>query len=257
MIPKIIHYCWLSKDPIPESFQKCMDSWKNNLPNYEFIHWDFNRFPRGKSKWVDEAFDNKKYAFAADYIRLYALYNYGGIYLDLDVEVVKNFAPFLDLKTMICWQRGLDNGLEVDAFGAEKNSFWIKHCLDLYKNQTSKKEDGSLDQITLPMRVNRALMNLNYSLYTVDSIEMAKEIESKNVIPIFPYTFFSPKSYISGKIKKTSKTYCIHHFAGSWVTPQEISLLKKIKHFLWNKSGMADMEIKKRFWNIVNHLHKG
>ena len=76
MIPKIIHWCWLSDDPIPASLQKCMDSWKVYLPDYEFIHWNFQRFPKGKSKWVDEAFANKKYAFAADYIRLYALYNY-------------------------------------------------------------------------------------------------------------------------------------------------------------------------------------
>lgn len=59
MIPKIIHWCWLSDDPIPASLQKCMDSWKVYLPDYEFIHWNFQRFPKGKSKWVDEAFANK------------------------------------------------------------------------------------------------------------------------------------------------------------------------------------------------------
>ena len=70
MIPKIIHYCWLSDDPIPESLQKCMNSWKEKIPEYEFKKWDFTIFPKSESKWVEEAFDNKKYAFAADYMLL-------------------------------------------------------------------------------------------------------------------------------------------------------------------------------------------
>ena len=65
MIPKIIHYCWLSNDPVPSDLQKYMQTWKVKLPDYEFIKWDFKRFPKGKSKWVDQAFDKKKYAFAA------------------------------------------------------------------------------------------------------------------------------------------------------------------------------------------------
>ena len=104
MIPKIIHYCWLSNDPIPSNIQHYMDSWKKYLPDYEFIHWNFDKFDKSSSRWVSEAFDNKKYAFAADYIRLYALYHYGGIYLDMDVEVLKSFNPFLSLQTMMGWQ---------------------------------------------------------------------------------------------------------------------------------------------------------
>ena len=84
MIPKIIHFCWLSDEPYPESIQKCMNSWKEKLPDYEIWKWDFKRFPKGSAKWVDQAFEKRKYAFAADYIRLYALSNYGGIYPDSD-----------------------------------------------------------------------------------------------------------------------------------------------------------------------------
>lgn len=83
MIPKIIHYCWLSNDPLPSNFIKYLNGWKQLMPDYEFMLWNFDRFDKNSSNWVKEAFDNKKYAFAADYIRLYALYNYGGIYLDL------------------------------------------------------------------------------------------------------------------------------------------------------------------------------
>ena len=112
MIPKIIHYCWLSKDPIPKDMQMFIDGWYEKLPDYEFMLWDFNRFDIHSSQWVKEAFSKKKYAFAADYIRLYALYNYGGIYMDMDVEVLKSFDPFLKLKTMICFENS-KQGLEL------------------------------------------------------------------------------------------------------------------------------------------------
>ena len=122
MIPKIIHYCWLSNDPIPDDLKTCMNSWKKYLPDYEFMLWNFERFPKEKSKWVSDAFDNKKYAFAADYIRIYALYHYGGFYLDMDVEVVKPFDPYLGLATMIGYENSKAKGLEVAAFGVERYS---------------------------------------------------------------------------------------------------------------------------------------
>lgn len=95
MIPKKIHYCWLSDDPMPEKLLKCVESWKKYLPDYELVKWDLKKFPLSKNPWVREAFENKKYAFAADYIRLYALATEGGIYLDSDVEVLKSFDDLL------------------------------------------------------------------------------------------------------------------------------------------------------------------
>src|SRR5574344_1400117 len=98
MIPQIIHYCWLSNDPYPAELVGYMETWKKMLPDYEFILWNFDRFDISSSIWVKEAFNAKKYAFAADYIRCYALYNYGGIYLDMDVEVIKPFDDLLSKK---------------------------------------------------------------------------------------------------------------------------------------------------------------
>ena len=104
MIPKIIHYCWLSNDPIPEKLQSCMNSWKKQLPDYEFKLWNFSSFDINSSQWVKEAFNAKKYAFAADYIRLYAVYNYGGIYMDMDIEVIKSFNPLLDREYILGYE---------------------------------------------------------------------------------------------------------------------------------------------------------
>ena len=97
MIPKIIHYCWLSDDKFPTQIQKCIDTWKVILPDYEFKLWDTTTLNLEDYIWIKQAFETKKYAFAADYIRLYAVYHYGGIYLDTDVEVLKSFNNLLHL----------------------------------------------------------------------------------------------------------------------------------------------------------------
>lgn len=219
MIPKIIHYCWLSNDPIPSNIQHYMDSWKKYLPDYEFIHWNFDKFDKSSSRWVSEAFDNKKYAFAADYIRLYALYHYGGIYLDMDVEVLKSFNPFLSLQTMMGWQYGKGKGLEVAAFGVERHSSWVKLCLDSYDKRPFVLPDGSFDILQpLPLQVEKTLLNNGYDLISVTSLEDAMKIDEASMkIAIFPATFFSPKSFTDGVIRTTTNTYSIHHFAASWL----------------------------------------
>ena len=97
MIPKIIHLCWLSGDAYPAKIAKCLKTWRQHLPDYEIMLWDTQRFDMNSSQWVRQAFECKKYAFAADYIRFYALYHHGGIYLDSDVEVLKSFDDLLDL----------------------------------------------------------------------------------------------------------------------------------------------------------------
>ena len=82
MIPKKIHLCWLSGDDYPAKISKCIESWKKHLPDYEIVLWDTKRFDLSQSQWVSQAFEARKYAFAADYIRFYALYHDGGIYLE-------------------------------------------------------------------------------------------------------------------------------------------------------------------------------
>lgn len=230
MIPKIIHYCWLSNDPIPKELTHYMNSWKKHLPDYTFILWNFDRFDKKSSQWVQEAFDHKKYAFAADYIRLYALYHYGGIYLDMDVEVLKSFTPFLSLNTMIGFEHG-NNGLEMATLGTEKNAAWIESCLKYYEGRSFIKKDGSLDTTTLPYIIFNTCKKNGYQLKLINSIEEALSVQNKNVIPVFSSDFFSPKqSFKSDKINITMNTVSIHHFAGTWL-PWYSQLEKTICNF--------------------------
>src|SRR5690606_10065703 len=94
-IPKIIHYCWFGNGRKPQKVEKCMRSWSKRLKDYRFIEWNESNFDISMNDYVKEAYSERKFAFVSDYVRLYALYQYGGIYLDTDVEVLKPFDPLL------------------------------------------------------------------------------------------------------------------------------------------------------------------
>ena len=195
MIPKIIHYCWLSDDPIPYNLQNYMMTWKVKLPDYEFMLWNFYRFDKKSSKWVSEAFDNKKYAFAADYIRLFAVYNHGGFYMDMDIEVLKSFDDLLDNNIILAYEDDDKSSIEAGIFGAEKNNIIIKKCLEYYTDRSFIKEDGSFDTLVLPQIM----------------------IKYCNGLDIKDRFFFTCKSLKTGIVTQQNGSYTIHHFSGSWL----------------------------------------
>lgn len=219
MIPKIIHYCWLSGDPYPELISKCIASWKEKLPDYSFVLWDINKVSECNSDWVDEAYRAKKYAFAADYVRFYALYHYGGIYLDADVEVLKSFNDLLNRSYFLGEEYGGD--IEAAILGAESGTPWVKECLDHYANRHFVKEDGSYDMKPVPGLLNKMRIIHNLS--------------------VFDYDCFSPKNLHIGKIELSNRTYCIHHFDGKWAHKGTVFSLKiyihRLLYFVFGRRG--------------------
>lgn len=256
MIPKIIHYCWLSGDPFPKLIDECIKTWKEKLPDYEFILWDTNRFPLENNLWVKQAFETKKYAFAADYIRLHAIYNYGGIYMDTDIEVVKNLDELLRLPYFI----GSEGGgiIEAGVFGAEKGAEWLSDCLNYYDNRPFIKEDGSFDTLPLP----RIMMKQIQKKHTINEltnpnihdIEYAK---GNKELFMFPQDFFCAKTQGTGVIIKTENTFTIHHFAMSWV-PQKKTFLPNLKRKLMRIFGVKtiDFFIKKLHLKKIKKMIK-
>lgn len=196
MIPKIIHYCWLSGDPVPQKLQIYMDTWKKYLPEYEFILWDTQRFNINSLLWTKQAFEAKKYAFAADYIRLYAVYTYGGIYMDMDVEVRRSFDPLLIDDYMLGYEK--ECGIEAGVFGGTKNAPWLKKCLDYYEKRAFLRTDGTFDMRPLPQIMFECLA------------------EERKIFRIYSNEYLTAKSYETGIITTTENTYSIHHFAASW-----------------------------------------
>lgn len=211
MIPKIIHYCWLSGDSYPNKVRYCIKSWKEKLPDYEFLLWDLNRFDINSSIWCKEALRLKKYAFVADYIRSFALYYYGGIYLDSDVEVIKPFDDLLNLPYFI--GREQSGAIEAAIVGAEKGNDLFKKMIEYYNNRHFLKEDGTPDLTPMPVLMGR-LINNNY---IIKEINHKKEFETReNMLCIFPPVYFSPKKNDTFQILSTDQTYSIHHFNASW-----------------------------------------
>lgn len=240
MIPKIIHYCWLSGDPFPKDIQKYMNTWKKRLPDYQFILWDTHRFDINSSKWVKQAYENKKYAFAADYIRLYALFYYGGIYLDTDIEVLKSYNPLLNKKIML----GFDytsEFCEVATWGAEKGLNCIKVLLDYYDKASFVKLDGTFEMEPMPKVVRRILMREGFTFRKVDSIKEIDSIANDKCIPVYPREWFCPLEWYTFKIHKTTETYSIHRFKGAWQSDEvkkERAILSKLGPYipsLWRK----------------------
>ncbi len=197
MIPKIIHYCWLSGDPFPEEIAGWIDTWRRTLPDYELMLWDLERFPLEKSVWVKEAFGARKYAFAADYIRLHALYEYGGIYLDSDVEVRRPFGELLDRPFLLGYER--NGSIEGGVMGAEPHAPWVKACLDHYLGRHFLREDGSMDMTELPKILDARLNEFN--------------IDRSLILPWDYLTACSP--HIEPAVTENTRT--IHHFYGSWL----------------------------------------
>lgn len=218
MIPKIIHFCWLSGDPYPAKIKKCIDSWKKYLPDYQIWLWDAHRFDVNSSIWVKEAFENKKYAFAADYIRFYALYYYGGIYLDSDVEVIKSYDDLLQLPYFLGYE--YSGCIEAATMGAEKGNVIFKKMLDYYENRHFIKENGEQDIIIVPKIFMDIIYQSNISCITIRNISEFQR--NNNKLYVFTNDYFSPivtKGY-RYTLKCTSNTYSIHHFVSAWVSWQ-------------------------------------
>ena len=239
MIPKIIHYCWLSNDPIPEEFQKYIESWKRHLIGYEFKLWTFDIFDKGSSLWVSQAFDAKKYAFATDFIRLYAVYHYGGIYMDMDIEVLKSFDDLLDRDLFFGYESPTLQWLEAGCFGTTKENSFIGECLKYYDNRPFIKEDGNYDMLPLPQIIT--------PIY-------------KKIVKIEPFSFdyFTAKSLQTGEITTTKNTYTIHHFAASWREDRWIKL-RDFKYKLHRKHmpNFLKAILCNAYYNILSFQHHG
>lgn len=249
MIPKIIHYCWLSDDKFPLQIQKCFDTWQKVLPDYEFKLWDTNAINLEKFVWVKQAFESKKYAFAADYIRLYALYNYGGIYLDCDVEVLKNFNNLLHLPYFVGTEG--NNIIEAGVFGATKENLWIKNCLEYYNDKSFVNPDGTFNTKTLPsIMIEQVSKTRTIATKSKGEIlQLLKNGDFKTDLYLFPKEYFCAKNLGTGQLENTSETYCIHHFAMSWI-PLKSKFLANFKRRLMTVFGVKIITFIINFFNL-------
>jgi len=209
MIPKIIHYCWFGKGEYPSKIKQCIESWNKLANEYQILLWNEENFDINAYDFTREAYEAGKYAFVSDMVRFYALYHYGGIYVDTDVEIVKSFSDIL--KTG-CVLSGDESGNLDGAFLAgEKQHPFFSTMLNSYKERHFLNKEGKFNQIVVNYWMQEELKKNGYQ--SASSI-----VCLNNDIMIYPVEYFCAMDQFTGKTCATSNTYCIHHHTYSWTS---------------------------------------
>ena len=245
MIPKIIHYCWFGGNPLPPLAIKCINSWKKYLPDYEIIEWNETNFNINIIPYTKEAYKAKKYAFVSDYARFWILYNYGGLYFDTDVEIIKPIDDIIDYGSFMGCENLPDKPIAVAAglgIGSIVKHPFYKDILSYYEGINFFNENGSYNQTTVVEYITNLL--INKGLKNSSSIQMLD-----NII-IYPSEYFCPLDYQTSKLTITSNTRSIHHYCASWQSKTQ-KMYKYVAYIIGNKRAHKLANFLKR-----NHIIK-
>jgi hypothetical protein len=209
-IPRVIHYCWFGPKSIPRVVKRCVKSWKKFLPDYKIILWNEHNFDVNQHIYTQEAYAKKKYAFVTDYVRIYLLYTYGGIYLDSDVEIIKNIDEFLIHSAFSSFEH--PDFIPTGLMASEKGNLWIKSLLNYYDSKHFIKEDDTLDMVSNTKIITQISVK-DFGLIRNNEYQILK-----GDAHIFPKEYFCPWDWEKHCAVPTINSYAIHHFSGSWVS---------------------------------------
>lgn len=227
MIPKKIHYCWFSQEPYPVQVQECIASWKQYMPDWEFILWDYDKIKDIDSVWLKECLSVRKWAFAADYVRLWAVYHEGGIYLDSDVLLYQSLGEFLSNRFFIGREgrsyTTFDDGIQVfltsHCFGAEAGHPFLRLNLDYYQGRHFEGSTSSnlpnllrYDMTMLPYIQSKLAETMGYDPF----------VTADHVQPLPGGMVIYPSSYFGKEKNAVTDTHCYAKHLGqaSWREPE-------------------------------------
>ena len=249
MIPKVIHYCWFGRNPLPDSALKCIESWKKYLPDYEIKEWNEDNFDVNIIPYTAEAYKLKKYAFVSDYARFWILYKYGGLYFDTDVEVIKPMddiiarGPFMGCENSAQPGANPKNlgvapglGLGVNpglGLGVNPGLGLYKEFLDLYDTLKFKNEDGTLNTKTIVSYTTEILLKHGLN----DNNDAPQEIAG---VWVYPPDVFCPMDHTqANKLTITERTVSIHLYDCSWINHNTMGYkLHLLKNMLARRFGV-------------------
>ena len=231
MIPKKIHYCWFGGNPLPNDFQKYIESWKSYCSDYQIIEWNETNIDLHSCKYLEQAYNEKKWAFVADYVRFLVVFKEGGIYLDTDIEVIKPLDELLENNAFFGFG---STSLTVPIFGAMAGHPCLEDILEDYSHRSFIKEDGTLDETTIERTVSRILTS-NYGLKM-----NWEEQYLRDGIRVYPREYFFSTDWHTGIVHLNPKLYVIHYAVGTWLPEEEripIEIRKKTIHLFGEKIG--------------------
>lgn len=219
MIPKIIHYCWFGKNPLPTSIIENINSWKKCNPDYKIIQWNENNFEVEKYPFIKKAYDQRAFAFASDMARLVVIYRFGGFYLDTDVEALKSFNNLRTCKVLM----GLEDSDAINTglmLGAVKGQKAIASLIHIYE-----KKGENIANINI---TDETCVTITTKFFKKRGFQYRNVKQNIAGVDIFPTEFFCPKPYGSSTLKVTSDTYTIHHYSGTWLASKDAK--KRMRH---------------------------
>jgi ATP-dependent exoDNAse (exonuclease V) alpha subunit len=229
VIPKIIHYCWFGGNPKPDDVKRYLASWKQYCPDYEVHEWNESNFDVNENAYCREAYKAKKWAFVADYARVKVLDEYGGIYMDTDVEMMKPFDDLLHYAAFLCFES--DKAVSIGTFGAEKGHPLLQDLLNSYEQVDFQWESSKT--ITNLMILTDLLVK-KYHLKC-----NGKQQILKDNIAVFPMEAFIAKDVNTGWIMPTEMTYAIHQYASSWYDEESKRIAESNAYYL------------RKYWHIL------
>jgi len=246
MIPKILHYIWFGNNPLSPLAEQCLASWHEHLPDWQIMRWDESNFDVAEAPlYVRQAYEAHKFAFVSDYVRLWALEQYGGVYVDTDVKVLKSYEPLLNDTAFIGLEESKLHLPGTCVMGCEPHCWWVKDMLALYDDISFIKLDGSLDLTTNVQRMGAEMMKeLRNEGMREEKYWKHDLYINKWGLRIYTHDYFSPITS-TRVMRQTNDTYSIHYFASSWrdnkrasgwrnwtITREIINVLVHIKRWL-------------------------
>lgn len=222
MIPKIIHYCWVGNAPKPKSVLYCIESWKKFCPDYEIREWNESNYDFSKNLYMKQAYEAKKWGFVPDYARLDIIYEYGGIYLDTDVEIIKSFDEMLNYTAFMGFENTGDGEFFVNCghgFGAEPHNKIIGAARELYEHIRFFNEDKTYNMLPSP----------HYTTQILKKYGLVQENKDQELLDVMVYAsdVLCPKNFRTGEISISKRTISIHHFTASWLDEKIKEELKR------------------------------
>lgn len=220
-IPKVIHYCWFGRNPIPEKNKLWMASWKRYCPGYEIIEWNESNYNVSKNTFMEQAYKAGKWGFVSDYARLDLIYKYGGIYLDTDVELIKSLDELLYQEAFA----GVDDSNLVSlglGVGAVPQNNVVKGMLDLYKDLNFDEKH----MVAAPTLMKYYFEKVGF--------KANGELEHINGMTIYPEKVLSGYNNTIGAVRTTEHTFALHHYDGSWNDREKVRKIHLV-HELYDR----------------------
>ena len=224
MIPKIIHYCWFGGGKMPKTAKKCIDSWKKFCPDFEIREWNEENCDYLTIPFMAEAYAAKKYAFVSDIMRLIVLEQYGGVYFDTDVEVLRDISPLLYDEGFI----GFENEQFVNSgqgMAAIPHQPVVQAMIEEYRKRHFTNADGSVNAVGCP--------HLNTDVLERFGLVRNGQEQLVAGIHVYPWDYFNPLDSLTGRLTKTENTCSIHGYSMSWL-PRRTRIRVKLGR-LWRR----------------------